>query len=435
MAVALLTASLLSPATPAAAQAEAKTITGPAAFTDYSQQHPGARRRITAADLPEPNQAEAVFNGPTVVAKPESAWPLAPAGFKVELYAQGFRVPRLIRTAPNGDLFMADTGAGEIKVFRGVGPDGKATTIETFASGLKQPFGIAFYPLGPNPQWVYVGNTTSVVRFPYKSGELKASGEAETIVPALPGGGHSTRDVVFSKDGKRMFISVGSASNVDDTDDNPKEFHRANVLEFAPDGKFVKIFASGIRNCVGEAINPTTGQLWCSTNERDNLGNNLVPDYITSVKEDGFYGWPWYYIGGHQDPRHAGKHPELKSKVLVPDVLLQPHNASLELTFYTGSQFPAGYSGDGFAAEHGSWNKSKRAGYEVIRIPMKKGQATGEYEDFLTGFVTADGQVWGRPVGVTVAKDGSLFVTDDGSKSVWHVSYVGEQKQTASRTK
>jgi glucose/arabinose dehydrogenase len=435
MTVALLTASLLSPAAPAAAQGASRTITGKAAFTDYSQEHPGVRRKITAADLPEPNEAESVFNGPTVVARPEGAWPLAPAGFKVELYAQGFRVPRLIRTAPNGDLFMADTGAGEIKIFRGVGPDGKAATTETFASGLKQPFGIAFYPLGSNPQWVYVASTTSVVRFPYKSGELKASGEAETIVPSLPGGGgHSTRDVVFSKDGKRMFVSVGSSSNVDDTDNNPTEFHRADVLEFAPDGKFVKIFASGIRNCVGEAINPTTGMLWCSTNERDSLGDNLVPDYVTSVKEDGFYGWPWYYIGGHQDPRHAGKHPELKSKVLVPDVLLQPHNASLELTFYTGSQFPSSYNGDGFAAEHGSWNKAKRTGYEVIRIPMKNGIATGEYEDFLTGFVTAEGQVWGRPVGVTVAKDGSLFVTDDGSKSVWHVSYVGEQKTAAVRT-
>jgi len=432
VAAAFFAASLLCPATPAAAQAAAKTITGPAAFTDYSQEHPGVRRKITAADLPEPNQAEAVFNGPTVVAKPEGAWPVAPAGFKVELYAQGFRIPRLLRTAPNGDIFMSDTGAGEIKIFRGVGPDGKPLATETFATGLKQPFGIAFYPLGPNPQWVYVASTTNVVRFPYKSGDLKATGAAESIIAELPGGGgHTTRDVVFSKDGKRMFISVGSSSNVDDVDNNPKEFHRADVLEFAPDGKFVKIFASGIRNCVGEAINPTTGQLWCSTNERDNLGNNLVPDYITSVKEDGFYGWPWYYIGGHQDPRHAGKHPELKDKVLVPDVLLQPHNASLELTFYTGGQFPASYKGDGFAAEHGSWNKSKRAGYEVIRIPMKDGHATGEYEDFLTGFVTADGQVWGRPVGVTVAKDGSLFVSDDGSKSVWHVTYIGGQKQTA----
>ncbi len=409
-----------------------KTITGQAAFTDYTQQHPGVRRKITVADLPKPNEAESVDNGPTVIPRPDGAWPIAPTGFRVQLYAQGFTEPRLIRTAPNGDLFLADSKAGKVMVLRGAGSDGKVTTTETFASGLDHPFGIAFYPSGDNPKWVYVANTTSVVRFPYNSGDLKASAKPQTIVPTLPGyaqlrgGGHWTRDVTFSQDGKRMFISVGSASNVDDTDNNPKEFHRANVLEYSPDGKFVKIYASGIRNCVGEAINPITGQLWCSTNERDRLGDNLVPDYITSVKEDGFYGWPWYYIGSHQDPRHAGKHPELKDKVIVPDVLLQPHFASLEMAFYGGKQFPSEYTGDAFAAEHGSWNRAKRSGYQVIRVPMRNGHATGEYEDFLTGFVTPDGKVWGRPVGVTVANDGSLFVTDDGSRSVWHVTYTGK---------
>ena len=414
------------------ASASKSTITGQKAFTDYSQEHPGVRRRITVADLPQPKQDESVDNGADEVDRPAGAMPQAPPGFKVELYAQGFTEPRLIRTAPNGDLFLADSKAGQIRVLRGVGSDGKAQTSETFATGLDHPFGISFYPAA-NPQWVYIANTTSVVKFAYRSGDLKASAAPVTVVPTLPGyaqlrgGGHWTRDVVFSKDGTRMFVSVGSGSNVDDTDNNPKEFHRADVLEYSPDGKFLKVYASGIRNCVGEAINPVTGSLWCSTNERDRLGDNLVPDYITSVKEDGFYGWPWYYMGSNQDPRHAGKHPELKGKVLVPDVLLQPHNASLELTFYEGSQFPEQYKGDGFAAEHGSWNKSKRAGYEVIRVPMKDGHATGEYEDFLTGFVTPDGKVWGRPVGVTVAKDGSLFVTDDGSKSVWHVSYTGDR--------
>jgi len=414
------------------AQIPAKTITGQAAFTDYSQQHPGVRRKITVADLPAPNPSEAVDNGASMVPRPSDAWPQAPRGFKVTLYAEGFKEPRLIRTAPNGDLFLADSKAGEVRVLRGVGPDGKAKTIETYATGLDHPFGIAFYPNGPHPQWVYVANTTSLVRFPYKPGDLKASAAPQTIVPVLPGyaqlrgGGHWTRDVVFSQDGKRMFVSVGSASNVDDPDTHPREFHRADVLEYTPDGKFVKIYASGIRNCVGEAIHPTTGQLWCSVNERDNLGNNLVPDYITHVEEGGFYGWPWFYIGGHQDPRLSGKHPELKAKVIVPDVLLQPHFASLQMTFYTGSQFPAEYRGDAFAAEHGSWNRAKRSGYEVIRVPMKDGHATGEYEDFLTGFVRPDGKVWGRPVGVTVGNDGSLFVTDDGTNSVWHVSYTGK---------
>ena len=409
-----------------------KVITGKAAFTDYSQEHPGVVRKITVADLPEPLPDESVDNGASLVPRPKDAWPVAPAGFKVDMYAQGFTQPRLIRTAPNGDIFLADSQAGEVKILRGIDADGKVKTTEVFAGGLDHPFGIAFYPSGADPQWVYVANTTSVVRFPYKRGDLKASAAPQTIVPVLPGyaqlrgGGHWTRDIAFSKDGQRMLVSVGSASNVDDPDTHPTEFHRADVLEFSPEGKFVKVYASGIRNCVGEAINPTTGQLWCSTNERDRLGNNLVPDYITSVKEGGFYGWPWWYMGGHQDPRLMGKHPELKDKVITPDVLLQPHFASLELTFYTGKQFPSSYDGDGFAAEHGSWNKAKRAGYEVIRIPMHDGHATGAYEDFLTGFVTPDGKVWGRPVGVTVGNDGSLFVADDGSKTVWHVIYAGK---------
>ena len=417
-----------------------QVITGKAAFTDYSQEHPGVVRKISVTDLPQPMEDTSVDNGPTVVDRPDGAMPQAPAGFKVDLYAQGFQSPRLIRTAPNGDLFMADSYGDKIWVLRGVGPDGKAQQKELYANmvdpnGKSLPFGINFYP-ADNPKWVYVANTVNVVRFPYKTGDLHASGAPEVVVKELPGfaqlrgGGHWTRDVVFSKDGKHMFISVGSASNVHDADNNPKEFHRADVLEFTPEGKFVKVYASGIRNCVGEAINPVTGQLWCSTNERDKLGDNLVPDYITSVKEDGFYGWPWYYMGGHQDPRHEGKHPELQSKVLTPDVLLQPHFASLEMTFYDGSAFPSDYKGDIFAAEHGSWNKSKRAGYEVIRVPVKDGHATGEYEDFLTGFVTPDGKVWGRPVGVTVAKDGSLFVTDDGSKSIWHVTYTGNTATT-----
>ena len=193
---------------------------------------------------------------------------------------------------------------------------------------------------------------------------------------------------------------------------------------FDPDGKNERIYASGIRNAVGLAIHPETGQLWASVNERDALGDHLVPDYVTHVEEGGFYGWPWYYIGANQDPRHKGKHPELKDKVIVPDVLVQSHSASLCMTFYTGSQFPKEYRLDGFAAEHGSWNRARRTGYKVIRIPMKDGKATGEYEDFLVGFVTPEGNVWGRPVGVTVAKDGALLVTDDGSGIVWRVAYI-----------
>jgi glucose/arabinose dehydrogenase len=406
------------------AAGDSTVITGTAAFTDYKNERPGLRRKITVADLPKPYATQGVANSPTLIAKPDDAWPKTLDGFKVERYADGMNQPREIRTAPNGDMFVAEMKLGQLLVFRGITADGKPEKKEVFATGLNLNFGIAFYPLGNNPKYVYVGNTDSVVRFPYHVGDMKATGPAETIVPDLPaGGGHSTRDLAFSLDGKRMFVSVGSASNVDDPDTHPKEFHRADILEYTPEGKFVKIYASGIRNAVGIAVNPTTGELWCSVNERDMLGDNLVPDYISSVKEGGFYGWPWFYMGANEDPRLAGKRPDLKSKVIVPDVLLQPHNASLEITFYTANQFPSEYHGDIFAAEHGSWNKSNRAGYEVIRVPLKNGKATGEYEDFVTGFVTPEGGVWGRPVGVAVAQDGSLMVTDDGSKSIWRVSH------------
>ena len=408
-------------------------LTGQAAFTDAAHEAPGIRRHLTVADLPEPAPDQSIDNGPHIVARPANAWPIAPKGFKVELYKTGLDNPRLIRFAPNGDLFLAESETGKIKVFRGVKPDGTPQQESVFATGLHQPFGIAFYPNGPNPKYVFIGDTDEIIRFPYQNGDLTARGQQENIADLpgggrLRGGGHWTRDLVFSKDGSRLFASVGSHSNVDDSDTHPEEFHRADVLEFTPEGKFVKVYASGIRNCVGEAINPITGELWCSTNERDALGNNLVPDYITHVQEGGFYGWPWWYMGGHQDPRHVGKHPELQSKVITPDIILEPHFASLEMTFYQGSQFPAEFKGDAFAAEHGSWNRAQRAGYEVIRLPMRNGHATGEYEDFLTGFTVGngDGDVWGRPVGVAVANDGSLFVSDDGSNSIWHVIYTGK---------
>ncbi|MBV8571094.1 MAG: sorbosone dehydrogenase family protein [Acidobacteriaceae bacterium] len=400
-------------------------VTGTAAFDSFQTEKPGTVRKITVADLPAPFATKGVSNGPTVVARPNDAWPKVPEGFKVDLYASGLDTPREIRTAPNGDLFVAESYKGEVHIFRGIKADGKPEQHAVFATGFKNNFGIAWYPLGDNPQWIYIANTNSVVRIPYHNGDLKASGPAEIVIKSIPGGGgHWTRDLAFSPDGKYLFVSVGSASNINDPDTHPAETHRANILQFTPDGKFLKVYASGIRNPVGIAINPTTGQLWCSVNERDMLGDNLVPDYITSVKEDGFYGWPWYYMGNHHDPRLPEK-PELGSKTLVPDVLLQPHNASLEMVFYEGKQFPSGYHGDIFAAEHGSWNKSIRAGYEVIRVPVNNGHAPGEYEDFVTGFVLPDGKVWGRPVGVAVAPDGSLMVTDDGSKSIWRVSYAG----------
>jgi glucose/arabinose dehydrogenase len=397
-------------------------------FTDFRYEEPGKIRKITVNDLPQPYASASAENGPEVVARPANAWPKAPAGFKVDQFAIGLDNPRLLRTAPNGDIFLAESSAGRIRIFRGLTSDGKPELSAVFASGLKRPYGINFYPPGPNPQWVYVSQPDGVFRFAYQNGNLKATGSAEHIAD-LPGGrGHWTRDIQFSADGKKMFVAVGSASNDDDSDKTPAEKNRADILEFNPDGSDMRIYASGIRNAGGGlAINPRTGELWCSVNERDALGDNLVPDYITHVQEGGFYGWPWWYIGGHQDPRQNGKHPELKDKTILPDVLLQPHNASLEFAFYEGKQFPAEYRGDIFASEHGSWNKAVRAGYEVIRVPLHQtGKASGEYEDFVTGFVLDDGNVWGRPVGMTVAPDGSLLVSDDGSNSVWRISYVGK---------
>ena len=407
---------------PAVAQ---QTLTGQDAFTDYTKEHPGVRRKVTVADLPQPYATESANNAAAITPRPDGVMPQTLPGFKVQQFATGLENPRLMRMAPNGDIFLAESSAGKIIVIRGVTADGKAGQMETFATGQNGVFGINFYPSGPNPKWVYVGNTASVVRFPYQVGDMKARGPGETLTALPGGGGHRTRDIVFTPDGKHMLVSVGSHSNVDDPDTTPAEFHRADVLEFTPEGKFEEVYASGIRNCVGEAIQPATGELWCSVNERDALGNNLVPDYITHVQEGGFYGWPWYYMGDHQDPRLAGKHPELKSKVIVPDVLVNPHMASLEVLFYDGSQFPASFHGWAFAAEHGSWNRDPRGGYEVIAVPIKNNKATGEYEDFLTGFVLPDGKVWGRPVGVVVAKDGSLLVSDDGSNSIWRVTYTG----------
>jgi glucose/arabinose dehydrogenase/mono/diheme cytochrome c family protein len=403
----------------------------PPPFTDFRYEQPGKVRKIKAQDLPAPYVTESANNGPQLVARPHDAWPKAPTGFKVQQFATGLDDPRLIRTAPNGDVFLAESSSGKIRIFRGITADGKPEEAGVFATGLNEPYGIAFYPAGDNPQWVYVANTDAVVRFAYRNGDLKASGSAQHIVDLPHGSGHWTRDVQFTTDGKKMFVAVGSASNVDDPDTTPDEKNRADILEFNPDGSDMQVYAYGIRNAGGGlAINPKTGDLWCSVNERDGLGDNLVPDYITRVTQGGFYGWPWWYIGSHQDPRHEGKHPELKDKAIVPDVLLQPHNASLEMTFYQGAQFPAEYQGDIFASEHGSWNRSVRAGYEVIRVPLHQtSRASGEHEDFVTGFVVDNRHVWGRPVGVTVAKDGSLLVTDDGSNSIWRISYTATTSQ------
>lgn len=422
-----------------AAAAEPAVLKGKDAFGSWQGDAPGTIRLIRPEDLPKPGATASAANVSRVVQRPASAVPKVVDGFKVALFAEGLNGPRILRTAPNGDIFVAETRAGRVRVLRPSEDGSKVASSEIFADRLGHPFGIAFYP-SRDPQWVYVASTERVMRFPYRAGDMKASAAAQTIADLPAGYGHSTRDIVFTRDDKRMLVSVGSAGNVGEALGEPAggisawikahplgagwggETDRAGVLAFDPDGQNRSLFATGIRNCVGLAIQPATGAPWCSTNERDGLGDDLVPDYVTRVKEGGFYGWPWYYIGDNPDPRHAGERPDLKGRITVPDVLLQPHSASLGLTFYDGNLFPPEYRGDAFAAEHGSWNRSKRTGYKVIRIRLKDGAPTGEYEDFVTGFVVNDREVWGRPVGVTVARDGSLLISEDGNGTIWRVS-------------
>jgi glucose/arabinose dehydrogenase len=415
---------------------------------DWTHDAPGVQHAVVLGDMPAPFATASAGNGPHVVERPAGAAPSVPPGFTVRPFATYLSGPRQLRTAPNGDLFVAETREGRIRVLRA--DDGAAAPREdvVFASGLRGPFGIAFYPLGDNPRWVYVAENNAVVRYPYHSGDLRAGGPAQTVVDTLAGttGGHTTRDIAFSNDGRRLFISVGSGSNVAEgmVTKEPEEVqgweavhgfgaaygsetNRANILVTDPEGRAaLRTYATGIRNPVGLAVDRQTGVLWTTTNERDGLGDNLVPDYITRVREGAFYGWPWYYMGSHEDPRHAGERPDLAGLVTVPDVPVQSHSAALGMVFYTATAgaaaFPEEYRGDAFVAFHGSWNRSARTGYKVVRLRRHNGVPTGEYDDFLTGFVVDASRVWGRPVGVAVARDGALIVTDDASDTVWRIA-------------
>ncbi len=420
------------------------------AVDDWRQDAPGRVRRISIADLPAPYATASSANASRVVPRPATAKLAVPRGFTVSAFAAGLQGPRRVQIAPNGDIFVAETGAGRVRVLRAAAGATTASQTEVYASGLDGPFGIAFYPVGVHPEWLYVALHNQVVRFAYQSDDLRARAPPEVLVASLADtrAGHSTRDIAFAPDGSRMFISVGSGSNDAQREARMSgaqlqqwqathalgaawggETNRADVLAFDVDGKQpARIFATGIRNCVGLTVQPHTGDLWCTTNERDELGDDLVPDYATRVRQGAFYGWPWYYLGAHEDPRHAGERADLAGKVTVPDVLFQSHSAPLTLVFYEAASgvaaFPREYLGDAFVALHGSWNRSRRTGYKVVRVPMKEGTPTGEYQDFLTGFVVDDESVWGRPVGVAVARDGALLVSDDASNTIWRVSPV-----------
>lgn len=367
--------------------------------------------------LPAPFSTRSAGNGPDAEKPPAGFLPKAPEGFQVNVFATDFKYPRFLATAPNGDIFVADLGAGQVIVLRDPKNTGGAQEREVFAEKLNRPFGIAFHE-----GYVYVGNMNEVVRFAYDEKTSKRKGEVEHILDLPSGGSHVTRTVAFTADGKHLLVSVGSAGNIDIS----KDPRRAAVTIADPDGKNARLYASGLRNAVGLAIEPVTGLPWVSVNERDELGDNLPPDYFTSIQDGGFYGWPYSYIGSNVDPRVAPQKPELVAKAIIPDVLLGAHVAPLQFAFYTGTQFPESYRGGAFLAEHGSWNRASRAGYQVVFIGFKDGKAVADPVAFLTGFVP-DPQgksVYGRPVGITVAKDGSLLVSDDGAKVIYRIHYA-----------
>ncbi len=397
-------------------------------------------------NLPEPYSTKSVSNFSNVLGWKDGRMPQAPAGFTVTKYADGFDNPRWMYVTPNGDVLVAESNsnhsfleqvggtiigasksnnlsksANVITLLRDTDHDGKVDLRETFLTeGLDQPFGMLI--IG---KWLYVGNCASLMRYPYTVGQTKITGKGEKIMD-LPSGEHNrhwTRNIITNADSSKIYIGVGSGSNVAEYGlDN--EILRANILEVNLDGSGMQVYASGLRNPVGMAWAPGTKTLWVAVNERDELGDELVPDYLTSVKKDGFYGWPYSYYGQHIDPRVKEQKPELVKKAIIPDLQLGSHTASLGLAFYTGKTFPEKYRNGAFIAQHGSWNRSKLAGYRVVFVPFKNGKPSGKPEDFLTGFIVDPGKndVYGRPVCVTMLQDGSLLVTDDTSNTIWRIA-------------
>lgn len=418
--------------------AQDNVLTGAAAFGGWRDDAPGVVRKISPTDLPPPDEASSTANRALPVARPDGAMPNVPDGYGIALVAEGLDIPRTLAFAPNGDLFVAESGSGTIRVMRFEAGQVEPVANEVFIDGLTRPYGIAFYP-PENPEWVYVGETNALVRIPYRAGDMTAAGPVEDLA-SLPTGGHWTRDVAVSPDGDTIYVSVGSDSNVGVSamDAQPPggleawqaeqplgaawggEEERATLLAFAPDGSERRIYATGLRNCSGLAIQPATGEPWCAVNERDGIGGDLPSDYAAAVEEGAFYGWPWFYIGDNPDPRWVeAPRDDLAGSVTVPDVLFQAHSAPLGITFA-----PEGttHAGDAFVALHGSWNRGTRTGYKVVRLPFENGEPTGAYEDFVTGMVLSDQEVWARPVGVAYAPDGALYFSEDGNGSIWRVS-------------
>ena len=371
---------------------------------------------IRAEDLEPGDDAS---NGPRVIPRPADAQLVLPPGFTIERYASnGFEKPRWLAQAPNGDVFLSDSEAGKVFLLRDDDHNGKSDARFTYASGLNQPFGLAFFNGS-----LYVGNTDAVVRFEYRDGDTAARSAPVQIIdlPAKGYNNHWTRNVAVAPDGKHLFVTVGSESNVE-VESDPR---RAAILRMTPDGKDMKVFASGLRNPVGMAFNPVTKALWAVVQERDRLGDDLVPDYLAEIREDSFYGWPFAYLGQNEDPRRKGERPDLVAKATMPDVLFQAHSSSLGLVFYDGKMYPEEYRGDAFVAFHGSWNRSKRTGYKVVRVKFRDGKPVGGYDDFCVGWMLGEDvkEVWGRPVGLLVLADGSLLVVDDGANCVWRIAY------------
>ncbi len=414
---------------------------------DWKRDRPGRLHRIDLSTLPLPGATLSVRNRHQLVEKPIDAKLSLPPGFKIDVFSRDLEGPRRMLVAPNGDIFVTETPNGRISILR-QGSDGiTASKPQIFATDLNVPHGMAWYPNAANPSWLYVAENNRVVRFPYQNGMVRAQGSPEIVTTLPPGGSHIRRDIVFADDGRRMYVSVPSASNAAE-DMPPKtpaeikeweanfgigaawgnETDRATVLVFDTTSKDPgRHLANGIRNCVGLTIQPQTNDLWCTTNERDKIGDGLVPDYSTRVRDGGFYGWPWYYMGQNEDPRHKEARPDLRDKALLPDVPYEAHSAALTLMFYRAnngpSAFPKEYEGAGFVTFHGSWNRVERTGHKIVKLRFRDGVPTGEYEDFLTGFIIDDQTVWGRPVGTVQLPDGSLLLSDDEANVIYRISY------------